>query len=116
MLSRCSSESCGKVLRTKTEIIQLTTGRYVNGAITPFLKPEDTHNWHPKCFQEFPLNEQSAPYTCANCKRRVRHGELVIYACQGKKPDARYIRAESRGRALLYVAHVRCRGLRKLRT
>lgn len=108
MLDKCTSEACAKAFRRGERIIQLTSGTYLDGYITPFLNPEDTHNWHPECFREFPIKEQRAPYSCANCHQQLGDRKRVLYACRGAFPGRDYIRAESRGYVILYIAHLEC--------
>jgi len=47
MLDKCTSEACGKAFERGEQIIQITSGKYPDGYITPYMIPEDTHNWHP---------------------------------------------------------------------
>jgi len=108
MLDKCTSEACGKAFERGEQIIQITSGKYPDGYITPYMIPEDTHNWHPKCFNEFPLKEQTAPYSCVYCNWQIGDGEKVVYACRGAFPGRVYTRAEGRGYVILYVAHVSC--------
>lgn len=105
MRDKCASDECGKPLKPGETVIQLTTGKYVAGYITPYLSTEETRNWHPECFHEFPLKEQFAPYVCVDCGDQIMNGEEVVYVCRGSMPDRGYFRAESRGYALLYIAH-----------
>jgi hypothetical protein len=109
MRDQCASDDCGGPLTPGEQVIQLTTGKYVLGYVTPYLTPDETHNWHPGCFREFSVKEQSAPYSCANCNQRLENGDRVLYACRGAMPDRGYFRAESRGHIILYIAHVKCK-------
>ena len=106
MQDKCTLDDCGKVLKPGEAVIQLTTGKYAYGYITPHLSPEETRNWHPECFREFPLKDQFAPYVCAECGRQLENGEKVVYVCRGAMPNRGYFRAESRGYTILYIAHV----------
>ena len=106
MQDKCASDDCGQALRQGDPVIQLTTGKYVAGYISPQLTPEETHNWHPACFHEFPLKDQYAPYACVECGRLLKDDDLVVYVCRGAMPARGYFRAESRGYTILYIAHV----------
>jgi hypothetical protein len=106
MRGECTSDDCGKSLRPGEPIIQITTGEFVAGYLTPYLSPVDTHNWHTECFCEYSIREQAAPYSCMTCNQQIKDGERVIYACRGTMPYKGYIRAENRGDTILYIAHL----------
>ena len=108
MRDKCTSEDCGNALIPGEQIIQLASGDYMQGYITPSLVPDDTHNWHPGCFHEYPQDKQAAPYSCVRCNRQLVDGDRVLYACSGEMPNRGYIRAEKRGYFILYIAHIVC--------
>ena len=93
MRDECTSDDCGKSLKPGEPIIQITTGEYVAGCITPHLNPTDTYNWHLDCFREYPVREQGSPYLCMTCNQQIENGERVIYARRGTMPYRGYIRA-----------------------
>ena len=106
MRDECTADDCRKSLKPGEPIIQITTGEYVAGNITPHLNPADTHNWHPDCFREYPVREQAAPYLCMTCNQPIENGARVLYACRGEMPYRGYIRAENRGDTIFYIAHL----------
>jgi hypothetical protein len=64
--------------------------------------------WHAECFREYEIREQSQPYKCGICRKKVGDGEEIFYGVIGNKPSYGYKRPEARGYSLWLVVHKSC--------
>jgi len=102
----CSSINCNRPIRPGDDMVQVARGYYCEGQITPTLEYIDSE-WHYRCY-EGEVAPQSPPYICQSCKRRITHGQFVVYVTFGEAPEESYIRAENRGRILRFIQHAKC--------
>ena len=107
MTEKCRAESCKLPLFQGERIVQMATGKYFDGYITPTFSGI-VAEWHEECFQEFTLRPQLVPYVCQTCHKPVKHGDKVIYICIGNKAGPDHIEPEDHGYEMYLVTHVAC--------